>query len=226
MRSPRWRDWTGAAIVYYDPDASWGAARMHAFQRARASGVELRRYPVSADDLRDAGLLLDGLLGVNARLPLDAVTAVRVAAMNAAGVPILALDVADGLRPDDRRTGRRARARDRDGRARPAQARFVSRSRPRCDRRPVVRATRHARRRRRRHRSRRVGTDRRRVRRVTSETPGRVGETQRRRAADRRRLRTISGRGDFVRPRRRAFGRRATSPLRRRKRPPPRCART
>ncbi len=72
----------GRRILYYDPGASWGAARMHAFQRARASGVELRRYPVNADDLRDAGLLLDGLLGVNARLPLDAATAERVHAIN------------------------------------------------------------------------------------------------------------------------------------------------
>jgi NAD(P)H-hydrate epimerase len=89
----------GRRIVYYDPGASWGAARMHAFQRARASGVELRRYPVAADDLRDAGLLLDGLLGVNARLPLDAHTAERIAAMNASGVPILALDIATGCDP-------------------------------------------------------------------------------------------------------------------------------
>jgi hydroxyethylthiazole kinase-like uncharacterized protein yjeF len=89
----------GRRIVYYDPGATWGAARMHAFQRARASGVELRRYPVIADDLRNAGLLLDGLLGVNARLPLDAETAERVAAMNASGVPILSLDVATGCDP-------------------------------------------------------------------------------------------------------------------------------
>lgn len=89
----------GRRIVYYDPGASWGAARMHAFQRARASGVELRRYPVAAEDLREAGLLLDGLLGVNARLPLDEATAERVHAMNASGVPILALDVATGCDP-------------------------------------------------------------------------------------------------------------------------------
>jgi NAD(P)H-hydrate epimerase len=89
----------GRRIVYYDPSAGWGAARMQSFQRARASGVELRRYPVGADDLRNAGLLLDGLLGVNARQPLDAATAERVAAMNASGVPILALDVATGCDP-------------------------------------------------------------------------------------------------------------------------------
>jgi NAD(P)H-hydrate epimerase len=89
----------GRRIVYHDPGATWSAARMHAFHRARASGVELRPYPVRPDDLRGAGLLLDGLLGVNARLPLDAATAERVAAMNSAGVPILALDVATGCDP-------------------------------------------------------------------------------------------------------------------------------
>jgi NAD(P)H-hydrate epimerase len=44
-------------------------------------------------------LLIDGLLGVNARLPLDAETAERVAAMTASGVPILALDIATGCDP-------------------------------------------------------------------------------------------------------------------------------
>ena len=89
----------GRRIIYHDPDAPAGAARTHVFQRARASGVELRSYPVRGDDLRAAGLLLDGLLGVNARLPLDAVTADRVGAMNAAGVPVLAIDVATGCEP-------------------------------------------------------------------------------------------------------------------------------
>jgi len=89
----------GRRIIYHDPAAHPSAARAQAFQRARASGVELRPYPVHADDLKDAGLLLDGLLGVNARLPLDAATAERIGAMNAAGVPILALDVATGCDP-------------------------------------------------------------------------------------------------------------------------------
>lgn len=89
----------GRRIVYHDPGARGSAARQHAFQRARASGVELRPYPVRVDDLRDAGLLVDGLLGVNARLPLDPATAERVAVMNASGAPILALDVATGCDP-------------------------------------------------------------------------------------------------------------------------------
>jgi NAD(P)H-hydrate epimerase len=89
----------GRRIIYYDPEGSWSAARIDAHRRARAAGVELRAYPVTVDDLRGAGLLIDGLLGVNARFPLDAVTADRVATMNAADVPILALDIATGCDP-------------------------------------------------------------------------------------------------------------------------------
>jgi len=89
----------GPRIVYHDPAAGLGAARMDAFLRARASGVEVRPYPALPEDLAAAELLLDGLLGVNARLPLDPATAERVSAMNAAGVPILALDVATGCDP-------------------------------------------------------------------------------------------------------------------------------
>jgi NAD(P)H-hydrate epimerase len=89
----------GRRIAYYDPAVRESAARGDARKRARAAGVELRAYPVRREDLADAGLLLDGLLGVNARLPLDAATAERVAAMNASGVPILALDIATGCDP-------------------------------------------------------------------------------------------------------------------------------
>jgi NAD(P)H-hydrate epimerase len=90
----------GERIAYHDPRAASSAARTDALQRARAAGVELRPYPVRAEDLGGAGLLLDGLLGVNARLPLDPATTERVGAMmNAAYVPILALDVATGCDP-------------------------------------------------------------------------------------------------------------------------------
>jgi hydroxyethylthiazole kinase-like uncharacterized protein yjeF len=89
----------GRRIIYCDASVTGSAARVDAHKRARASGVEFRSYPVRADDLREAGLLIDGLLGVNARLPLDATTAERVAAMNASGVPILALDIATGCDP-------------------------------------------------------------------------------------------------------------------------------
>ena len=89
----------GRRIVYHDPSVTGSAARQDAHKHARASGVEFRSYPVTAADLHDAGVLLDGLLGVNARLPLDADTAQRVRAMNESGVPIVALDIPTGCDP-------------------------------------------------------------------------------------------------------------------------------
>jgi NAD(P)H-hydrate epimerase len=44
-------------------------------------------------------LLLDGILGANARLPLDPVSAALVVALNDAGAPVLAIDVPTGLDP-------------------------------------------------------------------------------------------------------------------------------
>jgi NAD(P)H-hydrate repair Nnr-like enzyme with NAD(P)H-hydrate epimerase domain len=89
----------GVRVAYHDPSHDGSATRVDARERARASGVELRPYPADAAYLRTACLLLDGLCGVNVRLPLDATVAERVAALNAAGVPILALDIATGTDP-------------------------------------------------------------------------------------------------------------------------------
>jgi NAD(P)H-hydrate epimerase len=89
----------GVRVAYHDPSHNGSVTRVDARERARASGVELRPYPADAAYLRTACLLLDGLCGVNVRLPLDATVAERVAALNAAGVPILALDIATGTDP-------------------------------------------------------------------------------------------------------------------------------
>jgi ADP-dependent NAD(P)H-hydrate dehydratase / NAD(P)H-hydrate epimerase len=89
----------GRRIIYHDPHVDGSAARVDARERARAAGVEFRPFPVCAADLRGAALLLDGLLGVNARLPLDPQTAAHVAAMQASAAPVLALDVATGCDP-------------------------------------------------------------------------------------------------------------------------------
>ena len=89
----------GPRVAYHDPAHDGSATRVDARERARASGVELRPYPADAAYVRTASLLLDGLCGVNVRLPLDAAAAERVCALNAAGVPILALDIATGTDP-------------------------------------------------------------------------------------------------------------------------------
>jgi NAD(P)H-hydrate epimerase len=86
-------------IVYADPSGEGSEARRDARFRARIAGVEERPFPPDPTVLRDAGLLLDGLLGVNARLPLPPATAMLVEAANAAGTPVLALDVPTGIDP-------------------------------------------------------------------------------------------------------------------------------
>ncbi len=86
-------------IIFHDPAVDGSPARIDARDRARAAGVTLRPYPVDAALLARAGLILDGLLGVNARLPLDPTTAGHVTAINAAQRPVLALDLPTGSDP-------------------------------------------------------------------------------------------------------------------------------
>lgn len=99
---------TRRRIVYGDPAASASAARRDARERALIAGVEERAFDGepgghapsrSVDVLRGAALVLDGILGVNARLPLDARSAQLVAAIAACGAPVLALDVPTGIDP-------------------------------------------------------------------------------------------------------------------------------
>lgn len=86
-------------VVFADPQATGSDARRDARERARIAGIEELPFPPDAATLRDAALVLDGVLGVNARLPLDARSAALVDAMNAAGAPVLALDVPTGIDP-------------------------------------------------------------------------------------------------------------------------------
>jgi hydroxyethylthiazole kinase-like uncharacterized protein yjeF len=86
-------------IVYADPHAAGSAARHDARERALVAGVEERPFPPEPQVLRDAALVLDGLLGVNARLPLDPRTAALCDAVTAAGTPVLALDLPTGIEP-------------------------------------------------------------------------------------------------------------------------------
>lgn len=86
-------------IVFGDPSAGGSAARRDARERARIAGVEERAFPPDAATLHTAALVLDGVLGANARLPLDPHSAQLVDVMNAGGAPVLALDVPTGIDP-------------------------------------------------------------------------------------------------------------------------------
>ncbi|HEX3462601.1 MAG TPA: NAD(P)H-hydrate dehydratase [Candidatus Elarobacter sp.] len=88
-----------ARIVYGDPAVHGSEARRDARDAALRTGVVEHPFPPDPAVLRDAALILDGALGVNARLPLDARSADLVDAMNASGAPVLALDVPTGIDP-------------------------------------------------------------------------------------------------------------------------------
>lgn len=90
---------TRRRIVYGDPAAHASEARRDARDAALRAGVEERAFPADPAVLRGAALVLDGVLGVNARLPLDPRSAELVEAMNASGAPVLALDVPTGIDP-------------------------------------------------------------------------------------------------------------------------------
>ncbi|GAC1414849.1 MAG: bifunctional ADP-dependent NAD(P)H-hydrate dehydratase/NAD(P)H-hydrate epimerase [Candidatus Velthaea sp.] len=94
-----------ARIAYANPAVAGSAARADALARARAAGVDVRPFPIEGSLVNDAGLILDGVLGANARLPLDAHSAALVAMMNASAAPVLALDVPTGCDPNTGATG-------------------------------------------------------------------------------------------------------------------------
>ena len=86
-------------IVFALPAHDESAARKDAVARARAAGVEIRSIAGAADlrGLADAGLILDGVLGVGARLPLASPFEGIVKGINAAGPPVLAIDLPSGV---------------------------------------------------------------------------------------------------------------------------------
>ena len=86
-------------IIYCDETVSGSAARSDAHDRAHAAGVQFRPLRLDPTNVEGAGLILDGILGSNARLPLDAVSAALVAAISTGNAPILAIDVPTGIDP-------------------------------------------------------------------------------------------------------------------------------
>jgi len=92
-------------IVFGDPSVRGSTARSTERERACSAGVEERAFPPDPAVLRGAALILDGILGVNARLPLDARSIALVDAIAASGAPVLALDVPTGIDPTSGEAG-------------------------------------------------------------------------------------------------------------------------
>jgi len=99
---------TRAKIVYSAAAGGGSEARRDARQRALLAGAAERVGVPEAGALREAGLVLDGVLGVNARLPLGGDDAAFVDALATAGRPVLALDVPTGIDPTTGAAGERA----------------------------------------------------------------------------------------------------------------------
>jgi NAD(P)H-hydrate epimerase len=82
------------ALAVAAPEALRGDARRAFDDYAASAG---RVLPFSADALRDAELIVDAVLGTGARGPLEPKVAAAIRAMNAADIPIMALDLPSGL---------------------------------------------------------------------------------------------------------------------------------
>ena len=87
--------------IYAQPAPQPSAARRDAEERARESGVTIRKFPQSLADaraaLRDCGAVVVGLVGTGARLPLPALFNEAIAAINESGVPAIAIDIPAGI---------------------------------------------------------------------------------------------------------------------------------
>jgi NAD(P)H-hydrate epimerase len=90
---------TRQRIIYAGPAVQGSEARRDARERARIAGVEERPFPPDPSTLSHAGLILDGILGANARLPLDPQSAALVEAIARSGAASLALDLPTGIDP-------------------------------------------------------------------------------------------------------------------------------
>ncbi|MDE2251219.1 MAG: NAD(P)H-hydrate epimerase, partial [Gammaproteobacteria bacterium] len=85
------------AYAAVDPQQLQGDAR-RAADDFRAGGGQVR--PLALAHLGDAEVLVDALLGTGARAPLRPELLAAIAAVNQAGVPVLALDLPSGLDGD------------------------------------------------------------------------------------------------------------------------------
>lgn len=87
--------------IYAQDAGNASAARHDAEERARAAGVQRKPFPGSIESARDAivdaGLVIVGLVGTGAHLPLGDAYAALVQAANESGVPLLAIDIPPGV---------------------------------------------------------------------------------------------------------------------------------
>jgi hydroxyethylthiazole kinase-like uncharacterized protein yjeF len=87
--------------IYAQDALHSSAARRDAEERARASGAVVHPFPESYESARaalaDASLVLVGLVGTGARLPLPPIYEPVISAINDSRVPALAIDIPPGI---------------------------------------------------------------------------------------------------------------------------------
>jgi len=90
--------------IYAEPAPHPSAARADAEHEARVSGVRVLPFPNSqaeaAAALQGCTLAIAGIVGTGARLPLTGRYAAAIDALNACGVPVLAIDIPPGIDAD------------------------------------------------------------------------------------------------------------------------------
>lgn len=88
-------------VIYAQAAGQPSDARRDAEERAQAAGVLVQPFPqteVSATAaIADCGLVIVGLVGTGARLPLPEMYAPVLSGINASGVPALAIDIPPGV---------------------------------------------------------------------------------------------------------------------------------
>lgn len=87
--------------IYAQDAREPSAARRDAEERAQSAGVRREPFPqtleAARDALADAGLVIAGLVGTGARLPLPELYGNVITAMNESAVPSIAIDIPPGV---------------------------------------------------------------------------------------------------------------------------------
>lgn len=88
-------------VVYAQAAPNPSAARRDAESRAAANGLRVQPFPESREAARaavtDCALIVVGLVGTGARLPLPPQYAPVIEAANESGIPVLAIDIPAGI---------------------------------------------------------------------------------------------------------------------------------
>lgn len=88
-------------VIYTQDAPNSSAARRDAEERASAAGVDRRAFPDSLEAARDAiaecGVVILGLVGTGARLPLPEIYRDVIMAVNESGAPCIAVDIPPGV---------------------------------------------------------------------------------------------------------------------------------